>query len=72
MSILQKTLMGVLLLYILYVVKWAVGINLFANYSAPKAVKLPAEIAVLSIQKLGLDVALPGQPDSHHKDMVMS
>lgn len=59
---LRKSLMVVPALYMLYVLKWAVGIDIFDDYHAPKFVKLPAEVAVHSIQQLGFDVALPGQP----------
>lgn len=48
-------------LYLLYILKWAVGINLLPDVHAPRFVKLPAEIAVVGIQKLGIEVALPGQ-----------
>lgn len=49
------------MLYLLYVLKWAVGIDIFADYHAPKLVKLPAEVAVHGIHQLGFDIALPGQ-----------
>lgn len=61
MVALRKSLTIVTLLYLLYIMKWAAGINLFDNYQAPKLVKLPIEFAVQSIQLLGVEVALPGQ-----------
>ena len=61
MFALKKSLMAIPILYLLYVMKWAVGIDIFEDYHAPKLVKLPAEIAFHSIQQLGIDVSLPGQ-----------
>ncbi|PZD75502.1 hypothetical protein C1752_00360 [Acaryochloris thomasi RCC1774] len=72
MSLLRKSLTTVAALYLLYVLKWAIGIDLFSNFHAPRFVKLPAEIAVVGIQKLGIEVALPGQPllDQPYEDMA--
>ncbi|MEO0533751.1 MAG: hypothetical protein AAF215_07770 [Cyanobacteria bacterium P01_A01_bin.123] len=69
MSFLKKSLITVTVLYLLYVLKWAVGIDIFADYHAPRLVKLPAEITVYGFQRLGFDVALPGQTmlDQPHK-----
>ena len=61
MSVLRKSLIAIPTLYMLYVLKWAVGIDIFPDYHAPKLVKLPAKVAVYGIQQLGFDVALPGQ-----------
>ncbi|MEO1300052.1 MAG: hypothetical protein AAFW75_30640 [Cyanobacteria bacterium J06636_16] len=61
MPVLRKSLLIVTALYLLYVLKWAAGIDIFPSYHAPKLVKLPAEIAVQGVQQLGFEVALPGQ-----------
>lgn len=66
MSSLKKPFLVVTVLYLLYVLKWAVGINIFEQYHAPKLVKLPAEVAVYGIQQLGFDVMLPGQTITTH------
>lgn len=66
MSILRKSLMAIPALYLLYVLKWAVGIDIFANYHTPKLVKLPAEVVVYRIQQLGFEIALPGQSMAEH------
>ncbi len=58
----KKGLLTMTLLYILYVVKWAVGIDIFAHYHAPRLVKLPAEVVVHELQTWGLPVTLPGMP----------
>ncbi len=61
MMLLQKSLMTAATLYFLYILKWAVGINILPDFQAPRFVKLPAEIAVTGIQQLGIEVTLPGQ-----------
>ena len=43
MSVLQKSLIAIPALYLLYVLKWAIGIDILENYHAPKLVKLPAQ-----------------------------
>lgn len=62
MSLLKKSLTTTALLYCLYVLKWAVGIDIFSDFHAPRFAKLPAEIAVVGLQQLGIEAALPGQP----------
>lgn len=60
-SILIKSFFSLTVLYLVYVLKWAIGIDIFESFHAPDFVKLPAITAVEGIQNLGFEVALPGQ-----------
>lgn len=60
-SLLTKSFFSLTVLYLFYVLKWAVGIDIFEDFRTPDFVKLPAIIVVKGIQGLGFEVALPGQ-----------
>ena len=58
-------------LYLLYLLKWAVGIDIFPNHHAPKIVKFPALAVIYSVNKLGAAVSIPDHnPHSMNQDMM--
>ena len=55
----RQSLLILTSLYLLYLLKWAVGIDFLPGHHAPRIVKLPAKAVIYGVKRLGVGAFIP-------------